>query len=131
MPATGNVLLDTTIVIAHFRNDPALDSKLAQAATLYLPWAVLGELYYGAYKSDHRAKTLRQVRIFLNAVVLLTPSEITAELYGQIKSTLAVAGTPIPENDIWIAALAREHRLPLATRDDHFTIVTGLTVLKW
>jgi tRNA(fMet)-specific endonuclease VapC len=44
---------------------------------------------------------------------------------------LAVAGTPIPENDIWIAALVREHRLPLVTRDDHFAKVTGLTILKW
>ena len=131
MPATGNVLLDTNIVIAHFRNDPELGQKLAQAHTLYLPWTVLGELYYGAYKSDHRTKTLRQVRTFLNAVVQLTPSETTAELYGQTKSVLATAGTPIPENDIWIAAIAKEHRLPLVTRDDHFAKVTGLTVLKW
>ncbi|MCX6929402.1 MAG: hypothetical protein NT154_40235 [Verrucomicrobia bacterium] len=47
------------------------------------------------------------------------------------RTQLAKAGTPIPENDIWIAALALEHQLPLAARDAHFDLVIGLRVLKW
>jgi len=62
---------------------------------------------------------------------LLLPTAETANLYGQIRSALARAGTPIPENDIWIAALAKEFQLPLAARDSHFDLIAGLQVLKW
>jgi tRNA(fMet)-specific endonuclease VapC len=55
----------------------------------------------------------------------------TVEQYGQIKAEIAEAGTPIPDNDIWIAALAREYELPLVTRDQHFDIVPGLKTLAW
>ncbi len=55
----------------------------------------------------------------------------TAEIFGQISAELALAGTPIPTNDVWVAALAREHALPVATDDAHFARVPGLTVLRW
>ncbi|MEO5958497.1 MAG: PIN domain-containing protein [Opitutaceae bacterium] len=48
-----------------------------------------------------------------------------------MKEQIALAGTPIPENDLWIAAVALEHGLPVATRDIHFARVPGLTVLDW
>jgi predicted nucleic acid-binding protein len=51
--------------------------------------------------------------------------------YGQVKATLAKAGTPIPQNDIWIAAAALEHDLPVATRDAHFSKVPDLLILNW
>ena len=127
----GNVLLDTTIVVAHFRRDAALTTKLQEAGALYLPLTALGELYYGAYRSQHQAKALGQVREFLKAIVLLHPGEATADCYGQIKTELAQAGTPIPQNDVWIAALAKEYQLPLAARDEHFKCVQGLNVLNW
>jgi tRNA(fMet)-specific endonuclease VapC len=44
---------------------------------------------------------------------------------------LRVAGTPIPENDVWIAAIAIQHSLPLMTRDKRFKAVKGLEVLSW
>jgi predicted nucleic acid-binding protein len=49
----------------------------------------------------------------------------TSVFYGQIAAGLARAGTPIPQNDIWIAALARQSGLPVATTDDHFDRVTN------
>jgi predicted nucleic acid-binding protein len=61
----------------------------------------------------------------------LLPTAATADHYGQIRAALAKAGTPIPENDIWIAALAKEFQLPLAARDRHFDLIAGLQVLKW
>jgi tRNA(fMet)-specific endonuclease VapC len=64
-------------------------------------------------------------------VIVLSPGLATAEHYGRIRATLSNAGTPIPENDIWIAAIAQENQLPVATRDQHFDQVTGLKVLKW
>ena len=67
----------------------------------------------------------------MEGVDLLVPSEATAREYGRIKAELRAAGKPIPENDIWIAAQAREHGLPVATCDEHFKCVDGLTVLDW
>ncbi len=127
----GNVLLDTTIVVAHLRGDAALTAKLEQSNALYLPLTALGELYYGAYRSKNPPKGLAQIREFLKAVVILHPGETTADNYGQIKAALAQAGTPVPQNDIWIAALATEYQLPLAARDDHFKSVSGLNLLAW
>ena len=49
----------------------------------------------------------------------------------KVKDELRQKGRPIPENDIWIAAIAREHKLVLATRDKHFDQVEGLKVDKW
>jgi tRNA(fMet)-specific endonuclease VapC len=56
---------------------------------------------------------------------------LTAEHYGHIKADLERTGSRNPENDLWIAALAREHQLPLVTRDQHFSLVKGLKALLW
>jgi tRNA(fMet)-specific endonuclease VapC len=130
MSATESVLLDTSVIVAHFRREPALAERL-KSATLYVPLTVLGELYYGAFKSEHQAKTLKQLEEFLRICAVLPPDELTAAHYGHIKADLERAGARIPENDLWIAAIAREHQLPLVTRDQHFSAVTGLAVLAW
>jgi predicted nucleic acid-binding protein len=65
------------------------------------------------------------------AVDVLLPDESTPELYGRISAQLAQAGTSIPQNDIWIAAIALQSDLPMATADRHFQHVIGLTVLLW
>jgi len=59
------------------------------------------------------------------------PTARTAAEYGRIKAALKATGTPLPENDVWIAAFAIERSLPLATRDAHFAHVPGLIVLDW
>jgi tRNA(fMet)-specific endonuclease VapC len=123
--------VDTNVVVAHFRGDANLTARLGEASALYLPWVVLGELHYGAQRASRREEALARIRDFLGIAVLLLPDERTAEHYGQVKAELAQAGTPIPENDIWIAALAREYQLPVATRDKHFTHVPGLNALVW
>lgn len=105
--------------------------RLTEAKILFLPWVVLGELYYGAHRARRREEILSQIRDFSRIAVLLLPIQDTAEHYGQIKAELARAGTPIPDNDIWIAAVAREYKLPLATRDEHFAVVPGLKMLTW
>lgn len=132
MNASGSVLLDTTIVVDHLRNkNPAIAQRFKEAATLYIPLTALGELLYGVYNSDFQAKGLNQVEEFLKICAVLSPDERTAHHYGRIKADLKRKGKPIPQNDIWIAAVAVEHNLPLATRDQHFSLVPGLTVLQW
>ena len=131
MPAGGDVFLDTSVIIPYLRGDPALRANFLASPTLYVPLTVFGELLCGANLSQNPAKNLAQIQNFLGAAIVLPPSVATAEHYGRIRAQLAQAGTPIPENDIWIAALALEHKLPLAARDVHFDHVNGLQVLKW
>ena len=129
---TGNsLLLDTCVVVKHFRDATAVADKLAAYEDLYLPQQALGELYYGAYRSARPEKHLAQIERFLAAVDVLNPDEETSQLYGQIATALALAGTPIPQNDVWIAAMAIQTGLPLATCDGHFTRISDLTVLQW
>jgi tRNA(fMet)-specific endonuclease VapC len=130
MPNSGKLLLDSSIVIAHFRQDDEVSLKLLDATALYLGAVALGELEYGARKSANPDRKLAQLRAFLPWVTILPVSEQTAEHYGQIQVQLALAGTPIPQNDVWIAALAQEHGLPIVIRDAHFAHVSGLTVLN-
>jgi len=131
MPTIGDVILDTSVVIPFFKGDVTLRASFVASPTLYLPLTVLGELNCGANLSQNPSKHLAKIQNFLAAVVVLSPSITTAEHYGLIRAQLAQAGTPIPENDIWIAAIAVEHQLPLATRDIHFDRIVGLQVLKW
>jgi tRNA(fMet)-specific endonuclease VapC len=131
MPETGNVLLDTSVVIAHLRGVQPVASKLQQFNTLFLPIVVLGELLCGIRKSARAQENLSDLQRWLRTATLLSLTEATADCYAAIKIELAQAGTPIPENDVWIAAHAMEHGLPLAARDEHFHRITGLTVLDW
>jgi len=62
---------------------------------------------------------------------LLPIGEETARHFADIRRELKAAGSPIPSNDLWIAALAREHRSPLASRDQHFRAVNGLRLVSW
>ncbi len=126
----NSILLDTSVVIRHFRH-ASLTEQLAAYEELYLPQQALGELYYGAFKSDRPEKHLAQIEQFLQAADILTPDRGTSQHYGRIAVQLARAGAPIPQNDIWIAALAIQCGLPLATADEHFRRVDGLNVLFW
>jgi tRNA(fMet)-specific endonuclease VapC len=125
----NSLLLDTTAVIAYFRNEPQTVAILRQPDTLYLPLVALGELYLGIERAQNRVKTERQLLEFLSFVNLLYPDQETAALYGFLKAQLLAKGKPIPDNDIWIAATARQAKLPLAARDAHFAQVTGLNVV--
>ena len=131
MPATGDVLLDTSVVVRYFRKDAAIHQQLQNFANLCLPLTALGELHCGAHLSANPTKTLAEIGSFLAAVTLLPTTIATAERYGRIRAALARAGTPIPENDIWIAAIAQEHGLPLAAHDQHFNQIAGLQVFQW
>ena len=131
MNAIGSVLLDTSVVIDYFRQDPGLHLKIDQADDVYLPLVALGELLYGVHKSNRPAKALATLQEFCRGCIILLPDEKTADLYGQIKAELSAAGRRIPENDVWIAAVARQQDYPLATRDRHFSFVPGLAILEW
>jgi len=100
-------------------------------ASVIPPWVVLGELHYGDARAQRRAEQLANIRELLRVATLLLPDRNTAQCYGEVKAELAQAGKPIPDNDIWIASVARQYELPLATRDAHFRFISRLTTLGW
>lgn len=127
----GDVLLDTTVVVAHLRGVASVSERLEQAQLCYLSTVALGELHFGLWRSTRREENRRQLDRWLQVMALLAVDASTAHHCGQLKQRLLQAGTPIPENDLWIAACASQHGLPLATRDAHFIQVPGLSVLDW
>lgn len=127
----GRYLLDTNIVIAVFANDERVGQALNEASELYVPVVVLGELDYGARKSSKVQQNLSRIQEFADTATVLGISKATAHRYGQVKDRLRIQGTPIPENDIWIAAIAQQYELSLATYDEHFDLVDGLQVVRW
>jgi len=131
MPATGKVLLDTSVIVAVLRRVPGVKERLRSAQELLVPLVALGELEYGANLATPPERQREAVRIFMEGATLLLPTARTAAEYGRIKAALKTAGTPLPENDVWIAAFAIERNLSLATRDAHFAHVQGLTILDW
>ena len=126
----GRVLLDTNVVIAFFGEDRAVAARITQS-DFVLSSTVLGELYYGARKSSRAAVNLSRIDGFVALVSVLACDDVTAQYYGKIKDGLRLKGRPIPENDIWVAAVAMQYGLLVATRDVHFSQVDGLVVENW
>jgi tRNA(fMet)-specific endonuclease VapC len=131
MHMAGSVLVDTNVVVAYFRGDEVIHPHFAGVTPVYLPWVVLGELHFGAQRAQRRQEQLAYIRDLLTYAVVLFADQGTTEMYGEVKAELARLGKPIPDNDLWIAAVARQHDLPLATRDTHFAQVPGLKTLAW
>lgn len=127
----GRLLLDTGIIIDLFAEDPAVKQGLADAQEVFVPSIAVGELLYGARISARAEENRTKVDAFAAANTVLNCDLQTCSHYAEIKAALRAKGRPIPENDIWIAAIALQHGLHLAARDPHFEEVDGLGVVKW
>ncbi|RMG56201.1 MAG: type II toxin-antitoxin system VapC family toxin [Acidobacteria bacterium] len=128
---SGKYLLDTSVIIALFADDAAVKDNLAKADEIFIPCIAVGELYYGAWKSARIRENVARIDEFAADNVVLECNSGTARRYGEIKNALREKGRPIPENDIWIAAIALQHDLTVATRDTHFGEITDLKVAIW
>jgi len=128
---SGKYLLDTNIVIALFANDPSVQKHIARAGEIFIPATVIGELFFGAFKSGRPKANAEQIETFAVGNTVLACDIGTGREYGRIKNLLHKKGHPIPENDIWIAALAIEHGLTLVSRDEHFKKVDELKRAAW
>lgn len=122
------LLLDTNAYARLARGDEELLAALADADVIYLSVFVLGELIAGFRGGRHEAANRKGLKEFLKAspVKLLLATEDTAERFGILKDALKRAGTPLPINDVWIAAHALETGATLVTWDGHFDCVAGL-----
>ena len=127
----GKYLLDTNIIIALFANEVAVKSKLAQANEVSIPNIAVGELCYGARRSRRSKENLERIEQLIANITVIGCDTETARYYGEVKNKLRLKGRPLPENDIWIAALALQHNLTLVTRDAHFQEIENLQTVAW
>jgi len=127
----GRLLLDSNAVIAFLANDAELRFKIVDADEVFISTTVLGELYYGAAKSSRVEENIAVVDRFARTCSVLVCTGRTAHTYGHLKAALKDKGKPIPENDLWIAAVAVENDLTLMTRDVHFESIDGLKFTSW
>lgn len=125
------MILDTNGLSALAEGERALESILRKAAQVAIPVIVLGEFRYGIAHSRYRKQYEQWLGEFLPAFRILDVDERTTVSYSSVRTELKKAGTPIPSNDVWIAALCRQHGLPLLSRDRHFDVVSGITRLEW
>lgn len=131
MPTPGEFCLDTNIAVAFLNGNPSVVERIRLAQRVALPLPVIGELLYGAKKSGLKESNLLRFREFIRACDCIEPSTQAAETYSDFKLHPKKAGTPIPENDIWIAAIADVAGLTLVTDDKHFNNLPGLQMENW
>jgi len=125
------VILDTNGLSAVADGESALEPILRKAAQIAIPVIVLGEYRYGISQSRNRKHYEKWLAAYLPTFRILDVDERTTLSYSAVRSELKTAGTPIPSNDVWIAALCRQHSLPLLSRDRHFDAVAGIRRLDW
>lgn len=118
----SRILLDTSGYSALLRGDARVLSRIREADEIVVTPIVLGELKAGFSMGKHKEKNRRELSRFLQSprVTVLRLDEETSERYAVIVSSLRRAGTPIPTNDLWIAASAMQHGVAVLTMDSHF-----------
>jgi tRNA(fMet)-specific endonuclease VapC len=125
------VILDTNGLSALAEGEPGLEPLLRRAAQVAIPVTVLGEYRYGISQSRNHIHYEQWLAEYLPSFRILEVDERTTISYSSVRGELKKAGTPIPSNDVWIAALCRQHSLPLLSRDRHFDAVSGITRFDW
>ena len=125
------MILDTNALSAAAEHDPSAMDVVARAERLAVPVIVLGEYRLGIAQSRYRASYEAWLREWSSSVTLLAIDDETTHSYSIIGLELKKKGKPIPTNDLWIAALCRQHSLPLLSRDRHFDLVSGLRRMEW
>ena len=125
------MILDTNGLSAVADGDAALQPILRKAAEVAVPVIVLGEYRYGIQQSRDRQRYEHWLTESIRNYRVLDVDESTAISYATLRSELKRAGTPIPSNDVWIAALCRQHSFSLLSRDRHFDLVRGIERIDW
>jgi tRNA(fMet)-specific endonuclease VapC len=122
------LLLDTSAYSGFRKGVPSVVEKISGCDSVLISPVMLGELMYGFRKGAKFEQNMRMLRRFLDheAVEIAPLGEVTADRYSRIVMQLKKDGSPIPINDVWIAAQAMEHGAELLTSDRHFEQVAGL-----
>ena len=120
------MILDTNALSAWAEGILTIEPHLQAADRLVVPSIVLGEYYFGIRQSRYRHRYEDWLRRYLPLVKIVTVTQETADAYADIRLELKRAGNPIPPNDAWVAALARQHTLSVLSNDSHFDVVEGI-----
>jgi len=122
------ILLDTTAYVGFKRNADEVVEIIVRAELILFSPIVLGELMFGFRNGTRFKENMADLDNFLDheAVELMQIGKITSDRYSRIATQLKQQGTPIPTNDIWIAAQTMEHGAELITSDQHFEKIKGL-----
>jgi predicted nucleic acid-binding protein len=121
-------IADTSAIIGLLRRDSAVEQTIS-GRHFAITFITLAELSLGVLKAARPDAAWAHVRDVIGNHEMLHVSTVTPAIYARIYFDLEQRGTMIPINDIWIAALAIEARLPILARDEHFSRVTGLSVI--
>lgn len=125
------MIFDTNAISAAAEGNTGIMRILAEAREVTLPVIAIGEYRYGISQSRHRARYRRWLDGLVADCKVLDIIEQTTHHYAAITIELRRAGKPIPTNDLWIAALCRQHQLPLLSQDKHFDVVAGIQRVGW
>jgi len=122
------IALDTTAYVAFKQNISAVVEYIVKAERILFSPVVLAELIFGFRGGTKFTDNMAELNLFLDhpAVEFVRIGQVTADRYSRIAMDLKRHGSPIPTNDIWIAAQAMEHGAELITLDSHFEKISGL-----
>lgn len=124
------ILVDTSAYSAFMRGNQEIVNAIRTADEIVLNPVVLGELRAGFSRGDQRARNERDLLSFLDSsrVSTVAIDDESADRYAVILASLWNAGTPVPTNDIWIAASAMQHGLRVLTTDEHYVRIKQIVV---
>jgi tRNA(fMet)-specific endonuclease VapC len=117
-----NYLFDTNIIIAFLNNNQKVVELIKNLSVVKVSAITVGEMFFGAKNSINYSKNLKLYQEFFQNCEILEISQRTADYYSTLKIELKKLGKPIPENDFWIAANAKENNLTIITKDKHLLI---------
>lgn len=126
-----NLLLDTNAVTAISRPESAAEAVRNKCAQLFIPAIVVGEYQAGILGLKKNSESEKNFRRLLTIAEVLPADWQTANHYAEIYHELKTKGRPIPTNDMWIAAIARQHDLPIMARDKHFQYIDHIQTVGW
>jgi len=125
------LILDTNGLSAFFDGEPEVVKIVSDATSMHLPVIVIGEYRFGLRASRLRKQREPKLDAFIRVCTVLPVLESTTRSYAAVRRQLRRSGTPIPENDVWISALALEYGLPVLSDDQHFDAVQGVRRISW
>ena len=125
------MILDTNALSAAADREPSALAIVSEAERIAVPVIALGEYRLGIAQSRHRVSYENWLQDWISSVTVLDIDEETSQSYAALGLELKRKGRPIPTNDLWIAALCRQHALPIVSRDQHFDLVPGIRRLSW
>jgi tRNA(fMet)-specific endonuclease VapC len=125
------LLLDTNALSDFAESEPAIMELLAEVQVLALPVVVVGEYRFGIAQARNVADYHLWLERLITQTDVLNITDETTIHYAEVRLDLKRIGRPIPMNDVWIAALCRQHELPILSRDQHFDVVPRIKRLAW